>query len=70
MLVLVITVCAINAPSQCGEARLQFAADEPLSPIECSNRAMPYLAQYVGEHPNIRVKKWRCDFAEKEGKPA
>ncbi len=70
MLVIIMTVCAINAADQCGEARLQFSADEVRTPYECSIHAMPYLAQYVGDHPNIRVAKWRCDFAEREGKPA
>ena len=68
MLVLILTVCAINAPDQCGEARLQFAAEMSLQ--QCAMQAPPYLAQYVGEHPNLRVAKWRCAYPEREGNPA
>ena len=68
MLLLILTVCAINAPDQCGEARLQFAED--ISLMECLKQAPPYLAQYAGEHPNIRVAKWRCGYPEREGDPA
>ena len=65
MLVLIMTVCALNAPDQCGEARLQFSADESLS--QCMQSAPPYLAQYVGEHPNTRVERWRCAYPDREG---
>jgi len=67
MLVLIMTVCAMNAPDQCGEARLQFSSDESL--LQCMHDAPPYLAQYVGEHPNLRVAKWRCAYPEREGQP-
>lgn len=68
MLVIIATICAINAPDQCGEARLQFA--EETSILACLRQAPPYLAQYVVEHPNIRVAKWRCAYPEREGDPA
>jgi hypothetical protein len=24
--------------------------------------AMPYIAQWVGEHPKWKAVKWRCEF--------
>ena len=67
MLVLIMTVCSLSSPSQCGEARLQFAAEESL--MQCMLQAPPYLAQYVGEHPNTRIERWRCAYPTREGQP-
>jgi hypothetical protein len=36
-------------------------------PLEaCTIRAQPYLAQWVGEHPNYRVTRWRCAWPDQE----
>jgi len=32
----------------------------------CTMRAQPYLAQWVGEHPNFRVTRWHCAWPERE----
>jgi hypothetical protein len=29
--------------------------------------APPYLAQYVDQHPDKRVTRWRCAYPEREG---
>jgi hypothetical protein len=29
-------------------------------------QAQPYLAQWVGEHPNYRVARWRCAWPDRE----
>ena len=26
----------------------------------CMMEAMPYIAQWSGEHPNVAVTRWRC----------
>jgi len=65
MLVLIMTVCSLSAPDKCDEARLQFAADESL--MQCMMQAQPYIAQWVGEHPDSQVKRWRCAYPEREG---
>jgi hypothetical protein len=67
MLVLIMTVCSLSSPDQCGEARLQFAAEESL--MQCMMSAPPYLAQYVDQHPNTRIARWRCAYPEREGQP-
>ena len=65
MLVLIMTVCSLSSPDSCGEARLQFSADESL--MQCMMQAQHYLAQYVDEHPDKRVARWRCAYPEREG---
>ena len=60
MIELILTVCALNAPSQCDEQRLQFASQESL--MQCMMQAPPYIAQWVDQHPSTRVTRWRCAF--------
>ena len=60
MIELILTVCALNAPSQCDEQRLQFASQESL--MQCMMQAPPYIAQWSDEHPATRVVKWRCAY--------
>jgi len=65
MLVLIMTICSLSSPDQCDEARMQFSADESL--MQCMMQAQPYLAQYIDEHPDKRVARWRCAYPEREG---
>jgi hypothetical protein len=60
MIELILTVCALTAPGQCDEQRLQFAAEESL--MQCMMLAPPYIAQWADEHPATRVTRWRCAF--------
>ena len=60
MIELILTVCALSAPSQCDEQRLQFASQESL--MQCMMQAPPYIAQWSGDHPATRVVKWRCAY--------
>ena len=46
MIELILTVCALNAPSQCDEQRLQFAAEESL--MQCMMQAPPVYCPVVG----------------------
>ena len=54
MIELILTVCALSAPSQCDEQRLQFASQESL--MQCTMQAPPYIAQWSNEHPATRVR--------------
>jgi hypothetical protein len=29
-------------------------------------QAQPYLAQWIGEHPNLRVARWHCEWPQQE----
>jgi hypothetical protein len=60
MIELILTVCALNAPSQCDEQRLQFASQESL--MQCMTQAPPYIAQWSNDHPGTRIVKWRCAY--------
>jgi hypothetical protein len=64
MLVLIMTVCAMSAPNNCGEERLQFTADESL--MQCMMQAQPYLAQWADQHPDTRITRWRCAYPDRE----
>ncbi len=57
---LVITVCAIAAPTNCHEAHLQFAWSG--SPQQCVMSAPPYIARWIGEHPKWNAVRWRCEY--------
>ena len=36
------------------------------SPRACTMQAQPYLAQWIGEHPNLRVARWHCAWPQQE----
>lgn len=56
---LIVTVCALSQPHQCEERHLQFAST--MSPVQCAMTAPPYIAQWIGEHPNWIATRWRCE---------
>ena len=29
-------------------------------------QVQPYLAQWIGEHPNLRVARWHCAWPQQE----
>lgn len=60
MIELILTVCALNAPTQCGERRLQFVSQESL--MQCVMHAPPQIAVWAGAHPGDRVVRWRCAY--------
>jgi hypothetical protein len=60
MIELILTVCALSAPSQCEEQRLQFVSQG--SVMQCMMQAPPYIAAWSEEHPAARVASWRCAF--------
>ena len=49
MIELILTVCALNAPTQCEEQRLQFVSQGSL--MQCMMQAPPYIAAWSEEHP-------------------
>ena len=66
MIVLVLTVCALNAPAQCNERRLEFI-DDGGSLMQCMMRAPPTIAKWVEDHPGGLVTRWRCAYPGTEG---
>jgi len=66
MILLILTVCALNAPNQCNERRLEFV-DNGESLRQCAMQAPPTIAQWCEQHPGVRVARWRCAYPGMEG---
>ena len=60
MIELILTVCALSAPTQCDEHRLQFSSQE--SVMQCMMQAPPYIAEWSSQHPAQHVTRWRCAY--------
>jgi hypothetical protein len=59
---IILTVCAIANPNNCEERRLQFAWDGSVQ--QCMMAAQPYIAEWIGKHPEWRAAKWSCDYPD------
>src|SRR6202000_668053 len=59
MIEIVLTVCAIANPANCEDKYLQFAWDGSLN--QCMMAAQPYIAQWIGNHPQWTATKWTCE---------
>ena len=67
MIQLILTICALSAPSNCSEQRLSFVSEDSL--MRCMMRAPPTIAQWVDEHPGQLVTRWRCGYPKIEEQP-
>lgn len=63
---LIVLVCSLVNPNACSEKRFLFEANGSLR--TCMVEAQPYLAQWIGDHPNTRIASFRCAWPEQEGK--
>ena len=63
---LVLTICAVLSPSTCEERNLVFSANFSLN--QCVMAAPPYIAQWIGEHPQWTAVKWRCEYPHSHDK--
>ena len=59
---LVILVCALSAAPGCHEERLD-ARGETLA--TCMATAMPVLAEWASERPNVEIARWGCEPARR-----
>jgi hypothetical protein len=57
---LIVLVCLLSHPDRCEEQRLRFVW--PLSSRQCDRAAPPYIAQWINEHPQWQVMRWRCEY--------
>jgi len=64
MVDLIIVVCSLLNPAVCQEKHLLFESHGSLR--ACMMEAQPYLAQWIGEHPNLRVAKYHCAWPDSE----
>ena len=60
MIEIILTVCAIANPANCEEKYHQFGWDGSLN--QCMMAAQPYIAQWIGNHPEWTPRKWTCDY--------
>lgn len=63
---LILTVCTLAQPAACDERKLVLESQTG-STRHCMMEAMPYIAQWAGEHPGVEVTKWRCTVPGGEG---
>jgi hypothetical protein len=61
---LILLACSLANPTACHEHHVLFESAGSLQ--SCTMRAQPYLAQWVGEHPNFRVARWHCAWPDQE----
>jgi hypothetical protein len=59
MIELIVSVCVLSHPDQCQEKHLGFASSMSLR--QCVMSAQPYLAQWINEHPQWLIVRWRCE---------
>jgi hypothetical protein len=57
---IVFLVCAIAQPDRCEDRHLQFEWQGSLQ--QCVMAAQPYIAQWIGEHPQWSVRKYHCEY--------
>jgi hypothetical protein len=61
---LIVLACTLGSPGTCQEYHLLYQSAG--SPRACAMQAQPYLAQWIGEHPNLRVARWHCAWPQQE----
>jgi hypothetical protein len=61
---LVVLACTLVNPGACHEYHLLFQSAGSLR--TCTMQAQPYLAQWIGEHPSLRVARWHCAWPNQE----
>ena len=65
MIEMVLVYCMIANPDQCTEQRPVF--EEPLSSMACMMSAQEVALQYVHEHPDMQLARWRCEIDKPHG---
>lgn len=65
LLDLIVLVCSLTNPTACEEQHILFDAQGG-TPRTCALHAPPYMAQWIGEHPGVRIMRWHCDWPDHE----
>ena len=61
---LVLTVCLLSNPTSCREERLHFENRGSLH--NCMFLAPTEIAKWSGDHPKVKVVRWKCDYPTKD----
>ena len=64
LLDLVVLACSLANPTLCQEKHILFESEGSLN--LCLMQAQPYLAQWAGEHPNLRIAGYHCAYPRDE----
>ena len=62
---LVLTVCLLSDPQNCRDEEYTFETHGSLN--ACMAEAIPYIAEWAGSHPKLKVTKWRCEYPGTNG---
>lgn len=62
---LVLTVCLQSDPKTCHSEQYMFENHGSLS--ACMFEAVPYIAEWQGTHPTMKVMKWHCEYPGTSG---
>jgi hypothetical protein len=65
MIELVLVYCLSADPDRCTEQRPIF--EEPLSGMACMMNAQKVALNYVAEHPEWHLARWRCEIDKPRG---
>ena len=63
MMDLIVTVCSLLNPAACQDQHLLFDSQNG-SLRTCVMQAQPYLAQWIGEHPGLRIIRYHCEWPD------
>jgi hypothetical protein len=61
---LVLTVCLVANPADCHVEHLYFESRGSLT--QCMFLAQPEIARWSGEHPALKVVRWKCEHPKRE----
>lgn len=64
MIKIVATLCSLAAPQDCHQEVVLTADLGQISMTACMMGA-PQLAEWMTDHPNERLAKWRCEFGRR-----
>jgi hypothetical protein len=64
MVDLILTVCLSANPGNCRDEHLYFESRSSL--FQCMVLAPSEIAKWSQEHPNLKVRRWKCAFPNKD----
>lgn len=76
MITLILIVCSMAAPFDCKEVPLRpvfsdgMGGGVPMSMFDCTMHGQQIAQDWLGEHPNWMLYKWRCQVDHRGERPA
>ena len=62
MVDLILAVCLISDPNSCRDEHLYFESHGSLR--ACMMEALPAMADWAGDHPEWRISRFHCEWAD------